>query len=80
MLKAGAGEAATGENPVLVACREADVILGPIGILSVNMCRTHVVGVAALTFTDLVAAAVEELKSVLRAVPPEGGALPARRE
>ncbi len=33
MLKAGATEAATGENPVLVACRKADVILGPAGIV-----------------------------------------------
>ena len=32
MLKAGAKQAATGENPVLVACRHADVIIGPIGI------------------------------------------------
>lgn len=33
MLKAGADKAATGENPVLVACRKADVIIGPIGIV-----------------------------------------------
>lgn len=33
MLKAGADEGATGENPVIVACRRADVILGPIGIV-----------------------------------------------
>ena len=33
MLKAGARAGATGENPVLVACREADVILGPLGLL-----------------------------------------------
>lgn len=36
MLKAGAEEGATGENPVLVACRSADVIVGPIGILSAD--------------------------------------------
>lgn len=36
MLKAGADEAATGENPVVVACREADVIIGPVGILSAD--------------------------------------------
>ena len=34
MMKAGADQGATGENPVLVACRTADVIAGPIGILS----------------------------------------------
>ena len=33
MLKAGASRAATGENPVVVACRKADVIIGPIGIV-----------------------------------------------
>ena len=39
MLGAGASAAATGENPVLVACAEAereDIIIGPIGILSAN--------------------------------------------
>ena len=33
MLKAGAKKAATGENPVAVAFRKADVIIGPIGIV-----------------------------------------------
>lgn len=33
MLKAGAKSAATGENPVVVACRKADIIIGPIGIV-----------------------------------------------
>ena len=33
MLKAGAEESATGENPVVVACRKADVIVGPVGIV-----------------------------------------------
>lgn len=33
MIKAGAKQAATGENPVIVACRKADVIIGPIGIV-----------------------------------------------
>lgn len=33
MLKAGATQAATGENPVLVACRKADIIIGPVGIV-----------------------------------------------
>ena len=36
MLKAGAAQGATGENPVLVACRDADVIVGAIGILSAD--------------------------------------------
>ena len=33
MLKAGADFGATGENPVIVACRKEDVIIGPIGIV-----------------------------------------------
>ena len=33
MIKAGAKQAATGENPVVVACRRADVIIGPVGIV-----------------------------------------------
>ena len=33
MLKAGAAKAATGENPVIVACRKTDIIIGPIGIV-----------------------------------------------
>ena len=33
MMKAGANAAASGENPVMVACRKADVIIGPIGIV-----------------------------------------------
>jgi len=33
MLKAGADYGATGENPVVVNCRIADVIVGPVGIV-----------------------------------------------
>ena len=33
MLKVGAKNAATGENPVVVSCRTADVIIGPVGIV-----------------------------------------------
>ena len=33
MLKAGAKNAATGENSVIVACRKADIIIGPVGIV-----------------------------------------------
>lgn len=36
MLKAGAHAAATGENPVVVACRTADVIAGPVGIIAAD--------------------------------------------
>ncbi|NLY90612.1 MAG: DUF3842 family protein [Firmicutes bacterium] len=33
MLKAGADYGATGENAVVVGCRKADIIVGPIGIV-----------------------------------------------
>lgn len=33
MLKSGAKYGASGENPVVVACRDADYIIGPIGII-----------------------------------------------
>ena len=33
MLKAGASQGATGENPILVASRDADIIIGPITIV-----------------------------------------------
>ena len=33
MLKAGADIGATGENAVIVACRKANVIIGPVGIV-----------------------------------------------
>lgn len=33
MLKGGAHQAATGENAAVVACRQADVIMGPLGIV-----------------------------------------------
>lgn len=36
MLKSGVPHGATGENPVIVACRDADVIIGPIGIVSAD--------------------------------------------
>lgn len=33
MRKAGADNAATGENAVIVGCRKADIIIGPVGIV-----------------------------------------------
>ena len=33
MLKAGADHVASGENAVIVGCRKADVIIGPVGIV-----------------------------------------------
>ena len=91
MNKAGADVSATGENPVVVCCRDADVIVGPIGIviadsllgevtprmalavgqssaekvlLPVNRCKNHIVGVADLSVSRLVAEAVEYIRSL----------------
>ncbi len=36
MLKAGADHGATGENPVVINCRDADFIVGPIGIIAAD--------------------------------------------
>lgn len=36
MMKAGAHFGATGENPVIVNCRDADCIVGPLGILAAD--------------------------------------------
>jgi len=33
MMKAGADYGATGENPAVVNCRDADVIVGPVGVV-----------------------------------------------
>ncbi|MGN1451701.1 MAG: DUF3842 family protein [Eubacteriales bacterium] len=32
MLKSGADSAATGDNPAVVACRDSDAVVGPVGI------------------------------------------------
>ena len=36
MLKSGADYGATGENPIIVNCRNADIIVGPLGIVVAN--------------------------------------------
>jgi len=36
MLKAGADAGATGENPVITVCRDADAVVGPVGIISAD--------------------------------------------
>lgn len=36
MVKAGAPLAASGENPVIVNCRDADIIAGPVGIMTAD--------------------------------------------
>ena len=93
MLRAGASRAATGENAVVVNCRRADVIVGPIGIviadsllgeitpamaaavcqsdatrvlIPINHCDNIVVGVPDQPIGQLVTAAVEKVKELIR--------------
>ncbi len=47
MLKAGADYAATGENAVIVGCRRADVIIGPVGIAIADSMHGEITPVTA---------------------------------
>ncbi len=50
MIKAGADVAATGENAVIVACRRADLIVGPLGIVIADaLCGEITPAMAAAT-------------------------------
>ncbi len=49
MLKSGADYGATGENPVVVNCQDADVIIGPIGILAADSLLGEITEKMALT-------------------------------
>ena len=48
MLKAGAKNAATGENAVIVGCRCADVIIGPVGIVIADSMHGEITPAMAL--------------------------------
>lgn len=61
MMKAGAAKAATGENPVIVACRKADIIIGPIGIVIADSLMGEV--------TPAMAAAVGQADAVRILIP-----------
>ena len=61
MLKAGAQNAATGENSVIVACRKADVIIGPVGIVIADSLLGEI--------TDKTAAAVGRADAVRILIP-----------
>ena len=58
MLKAGADRGATGENPVLVACRHADIIVGPIGIVMADSMLGEITPRMALSVARSAAAKV----------------------
>lgn len=48
MLRAGADVSATGENAVVVGCRRADVIIGPIGIVIADALHGEITPTMAL--------------------------------
>lgn len=52
MLKAGADAGATGENPVAVAARTADVIVGPMGIIAANSLLGEITPAMALAVSE----------------------------
>ena len=70
MKKAGAHQAASGENPTVVACRKADVIIGPIGIVIADSLFGEVTpaiaGVQNLSLGALMEDVMETLDQVLR--------------
>lgn len=63
MLRAGADAGATGENPVRVACRDADIVMGPIGIAFAD---------AMLGEVTLAAAEAVQLSPAVKVLVPIG--------
>ena len=61
MLKSGADFGATGENPVVVNCRDADIIAGPIGIIAADSLLGEI--------TEKMAAAVAKSGAVKVLIP-----------
>lgn len=61
MLKAGADMGATGENPVIFNCKNADIVIGPIGIIAANSLLGEV--------TPSMAAAISSSKAVKILIP-----------
>lgn len=52
MLKAGAELGATGENPVKVNCRDADIIIGPLGIVLADSFLGEIIPAMALAIAQ----------------------------
>lgn len=58
MLKSGADVSATGENAVIVGCRKADVIVGPIGMMFADAMNGEITPAMALAVAQSPAARV----------------------
>lgn len=52
MMKMGATRGATGENPVVVTAKKADVIIGPIGIVIANAMLGEITANMALAISE----------------------------
>ncbi|AEV29809.1 hypothetical protein SpiGrapes_2022 [Sphaerochaeta pleomorpha str. Grapes] len=52
MLRSGADATATGENPVIVACRTADIIIGPLGIIAADSLHGEITPKMALAISQ----------------------------
>ncbi|MEG0751779.1 MAG: DUF3842 family protein [Oscillospiraceae bacterium] len=52
MMKAGADECATGENPVIVAAQRADIIVGAMGIIAANSLLGEITPGMALAISE----------------------------
>lgn len=61
MIKAGADQGATGENSVVVACKTADVIIGPVGIVITDAMLGEI--------TETIAQAVAQAKATRILIP-----------
>lgn len=55
MLRSGASAIATGENPVVVAARDADIIIGPLGLIAADSLHGEI--------TPIMASAVSQSKA-----------------
>ena len=61
MLKAGADDGSTGENAVIVGCRNADIIIGPLGIVIADSLMGEI--------TSKMATAVGQSKAIRILIP-----------
>ncbi len=55
MLRSGASAIATGENPVVVASRDADIIIGPLGLIAADSLHGEI--------TPIMASAISQSKA-----------------
>ena len=77
MMKAGADYGATGENPVMVAARDSDIIIGPMAaavgrskayqiLMPVNRCNHYVVGCESLSMNEIIPLVVGKVREYLK--------------